>query len=229
MIRLDLFGKKMLPHNNRLTVCPPGIITKQKTNKLILVPSVMRSGTHVLIDTIINNFSSFKTHPLYVDLDQLLAANDDLQKLLDTGGYIIKTHFPQTQFSEKKKILINKIIKKSYIISPTRNSHSIINSNMLFGVMENATTCKESIHLFEEFWAPQKRLVFPFEDLINPLKTKDIVSEISHYIDEKSDSRCASPIAKKYRYRIYLAKLFTRLLGKHCPYVNTTISFGKVR
>ena len=45
---------KKLPHNNKLTVCPPGNLPRGE-GKSILVPSIPRSGTHLLIDSIINN------------------------------------------------------------------------------------------------------------------------------------------------------------------------------
>lgn len=225
----EILSKKILSHNNRLTVCPPGEITKQSTAKLILIPSVMRSGTHLLIDTIINNFSCFKTSPLYVDLDHLFNRPGDIDKLLNIGGYIIKTHFPQTNYSKENIDAMNKIIQKSFIISPLRDTTSVIKSSMAFGVIRSPAKCGETINLFNEFWGTEERLILSFEDLITPTKTKCIVSQISKYIDEEANIKVMYSIVKSHRYKIYFFKLLTRLLGKYSPYINTTISFAKTK
>ena len=50
---------------------------------------MMRSGTHLLIDLILNNFAALRTSPLYIDADRFLRESGSSKELLFQIGYTL--------------------------------------------------------------------------------------------------------------------------------------------
>ena len=89
---------RLLPHNNHRCIAPPGIIGPAG-GKSIIVPSLMRSGTHVLIDLLLNNVPGYRRAPLNVDLDHYLAGKNSLDALNRCGSYVMKSHYPNFAYT----------------------------------------------------------------------------------------------------------------------------------
>ena len=112
------FVSRLLPPANRRTICPPGKL-RPGTAPLIVVVSIRRSGTHLLIDAILNNFAVYKRRPLYVSLDQYLLSGYPVEDLLACGGYIVTTHFPQT-LSFDYESQVRAVVQQATVLVPSR-------------------------------------------------------------------------------------------------------------
>ncbi len=226
-------GTYVLPFKNSMVVCPPGQI-RPGQGKLILVPTIMRSGTHVLIDTILNNFSQYRRRPLYVDLDRLLdepeGRHERMESLLKGGAYVVKTHFPQVYSDPARAYFVRFIARHSYIITVTRNPDQTYWSTYRWGQAIAADKKKYMVSLqrFRQFWAEATRLDISFSELTDMVTYERVLGKIGNFIhvDINDGSRVIYPVPKKLRLKIYIMKALTRLLGKYSPVINTTIRFA---
>src|SRR5262245_46905598 len=96
---LRLFCSKLLPHDTRSTTCPPAPLVSGH-GPLIIVASLMRSGTHLLLDSFFNNFPELRRVPLFVDFDAYQRAGLPVGPLQSVQGIIVKTHYPETPLAE---------------------------------------------------------------------------------------------------------------------------------
>ena len=94
---VGFLGTHVLPYTNRRVVCPPGR-PEVHGRPNIVVATPKRCGTHVLIDTILNNMPAYRNRPLYIDLDKAWKRRDLDEKLFGRidprAGYVLKTHLP---------------------------------------------------------------------------------------------------------------------------------------
>jgi len=218
--------QRMFPHNNKKTVAPPGILCKQ-VGKPILVSSLMRSGTHLLIDLVLNNFSEYRNSPLYIDLDQYLKNRLSIDELFGCGNYVIKTHFPQVMHSAKDIIVIRKLASESYIIQPQRDIASISKSLQKFSYLGNFEDLLLEKNTFEEFWKDYTTLQINFRDLLSKENGGSILEDIEAFISQPHRTPPVLPPLNTSIPYIYIIKLLTRLLGKKAPIINTTIQFSR--
>ncbi len=58
----------------------------------VVVAAQMRSGTHLLIDLILNNFPVYRESPLYLDLERYRLSDLETSRIPDLRGLVIKTH-----------------------------------------------------------------------------------------------------------------------------------------
>ena len=71
-LNLNWVGRRVLPYENARVVAPPGVpVTQDRPNIVVATPK--RSGTHVLIDILLNNLPAYRRRPLYVEPRQVLA------------------------------------------------------------------------------------------------------------------------------------------------------------
>jgi hypothetical protein len=228
----NAIGKSVLSFKNRRVVCPPGDVIPG-TGVMVLIPTIMRSGTHLLIDTIINNFSCYRRSPLYVDLDRLfdysVGREEKVQMLLRGGSYVVKTHYPQTDNQPNRCPYMLKVFKCCKIITVRRDVNQAVRSALAWGLPQaiNEDEYRTSIERFYEFWQDYKLLVLDFKELVNPALFPKAVAKIGRYLRCKPRSPLIYNIPKNRPLAIYLAKGATRLLGKYAPLVNTTINFNR--
>ena len=110
------------PPDSKRVMAPSGSIVASHTSlPLIVVTSFPRSGTHILIDLILNNFTPYRRNPLYVDLDRYIHEGLDVEDLIQKGGYVVKTHYPEPTFSATKRSDYEKIFSNAIILQPDRN------------------------------------------------------------------------------------------------------------
>ncbi len=216
---------ELLPPNNARCIAPPGRIIAG-SGRPILVPSLMRSGTHLLIDLILNNFPAYRRQPLYVDLDHCLLADPSEDAVLRGGRYVLKTHAPNFPSSERGQEALRQIAEKSFIISPVRLNADVQRSHAAFGVPD-AGDFRLAHQKFEAFWQPYLRLQVPFDELVDPERCPGVLRQISQCIGQPMPTRPRLPPAKRRIVNVLLAKTLTRLLGHRSPVINTTIGFAQ--
>lgn len=226
-----MIGTYLLSFKNTRVVCPPGKLTPGH-GRLILVPTIMRSGTHLLIDMILNNFSVYRRKPLYVDFDRLLdqpqGRNDRVEQLLCAGAYVVKTHYPQVYCEREREVYLQRVAENSHIITVDRNPEHTFRSSSGWGqsIAEHKRIYQESVQRFKSFWANREMLRLSFPRLIDPAHHEKTVSLISNYIQVPNGEPLLGPLPAKHRFQIYISKAMTRLLGRYAPIINTTIRFS---
>ena len=216
---------EFLPPNNARCIAPPGQIIAA-SGRPILVPSLMRSGTHILIDLILNNFPAYRRQPLYVDLDHYLLADPAADAVLRGGCYVLKTHAPNFPLSERGQEALRQIAEKSYIISPVRLTADVQRSQAAFGLTD-AGDFRLSRQKFDAFWQPYSRLQVPFDELVDPSRCPGLLRRISQYVDQPMPASPRLPPGKDRVFQVLVAKTLTRLLGHRAPVINTTIGFAQ--
>lgn len=105
---------RVLPHNNRRCVAPPGEL-RPGSGKPVIVSSIMRSGTHLLIDLLLNNFPAYRRMPLYVDLDHALASGLTAADLLHGGCYVMKSHHPNVRYAAAAQAELEELAAAAFI------------------------------------------------------------------------------------------------------------------
>ena len=190
----------------------------------------MRSGTHLLIDTILNNFTRYKNRPLYIDLDQYALKKKDPLLLRHINGAIIKTHYPQIDIPDFDVYLRSITSKGNYIVlTPIRNLDDVTVSLKKFGNKSKHTGISEQQYtIFKDYWIKYNPKNILFSDLVSRDSYKSCIKSISIYIDEPSNKEIIYPPCKNTkRFYVYFWKFLTRSIGRYSPIVNTTISFKK--
>ncbi len=232
----NTIGRCWLQHNNPRTVCPPGslIPASGPWRPLIIVPTVMRSGTHLLIDLILNNFAGYKRKPLYVDLDRVLDRDDGpriVDQLAEYGGYVVKTHYPQVRQSAEREASMRMLLTQAFVITTERDTDEIIRSTERFTQLReligNTEEIRNSIDSFYSYWRKTSRLPIPFSRLVAGDEVKSVIRELSEYMNQIPNTRAIIPFSREQRSKVYVAKAMTRILGCRAKVVNTTIGFAQ--
>lgn len=219
----------LIKHNNKRCVVPPGELTVSE-GQPIIVASLMRSGTHILIDAILNNLESYRNNPLYIDLHKFFKSDLSEDLLLQCGSYVCKTHYPQNDYSKKDVEVIRTLAEKSIIVVPERDIESIYRSVIDYGYDGDLLDLTREIEGFEAFWSQFNPIRIRFESMFDSEEVKCLLQKIS----ERSGSslQADNVIMPRPKDKIYLAKydkLLTRLLGFRAPVINTTVRLAKTK
>jgi hypothetical protein len=228
----NYIGEHLLKYSNPRVVCPPGKLSIGQ-GELILVPTLMRTGTHLLIDAIINNFHQYKRSPLYVDLDALLndtlTRDNQVEKLIKCGGYVLKTHFPQVNFHPDREVFIRKIAANSKIITTERNLDDSFSSSKgwskTYPIAQSQETYLQSVDMFRTFWGEYDYMNVSFSEIIDRVRFAGLVHRIGNYIGASPNIRTIYSPRPDEKLNVYMIKAITRILGRYSPVVNTTIKF----
>jgi hypothetical protein len=215
---------------NKNTCCPPAKLPEKNNIESIIVASMMRSGTHLLIDLIINNFKAYKNTPLYLNLDEAFLANYEPNDIENSGGIIMKTHYPQAIFTPENIEKLESIITNKKILIPVRSIQQIEKSYKRFTNQKSGkllSLSQDQVH-FSEYWNkyPNVKLI-EFDRLVNPVKTAALVKELADFLGIKTNRKLICSLNKKNRVRILFRKLLTRVLGSKSPLICTGIRLSK--
>ena len=227
----NFIGKFLIPFNNKRVVCPPGKI-RPGQGTLVVVPTVMRSGTHLLIDTIINNFSCYRRTPLYVDLDRMLDRSEGrkerIQDLLGGGNYVVKTHFPQVDDDPSRLDYMLQVFEHGKIVTVHRDVNSVVKSALAWGLLRKSEEGEYRLNIdkFNNYWKNYDLLSLEFEELVDYSLYPGAVAKIGNYLRCQPRSQIIRSISKKRPFAVYLAKASTRFFGRYAPIINTTINFN---
>lgn len=221
-------GSRFFCHNNQRCVAPPGALPKG-SGKPIIVCSIKRTGTHALIDLILNNFRSYQRSPLYVDYDQLVRLGVERESLFEMGDIVVKTHYPQVQFDDPKAIEdLRRLARDSHVLCPIRPQEAVHCSMKRFNAEVNNFTSEELEELYrrhETFWAEFSPVSFEFKSLVSSDCASRNIEKIASVLGLSAPSRVVANPGKDQVILTMCLKLATRVLGRRSPRLNTTIQF----
>lgn len=218
---------RILRHDNRRCVCPPGT-PSAAPGRPVIVASMMRSGTHLLIDSMLNNCTSIRRAPLYIDLDQLLLKHtpeEAMALITRAGPYLIKTHYPQLGGQEPGRAeFMKSLCQLGTAVTINRDQQSVERSFAIFTDVDEAVDLTGAYQSFSDFWASHADLAIDFSDLTTHWDTT--MDRVWSATGLTPDGAVRKPLPRTQRYRAYANKVLTRLFGRRAPVINTTIGFA---
>ena len=226
---LRSLGSNCLPHDNPKTVCPPG---KIPTGPLppILVSSLMRSGTHLVIDLLLNNLRSYRNEPLYVDFDRCVDDMGDPEELLNAGSCVIKTHVQQCSLDEPARHRLKQLAAPGLVIIPNRPLHDIQRSQHQLNQPQSEEQLVRDHQQHLEFWADFSPIVIDFKSLLDPAQATLFLQQVRQRlaIPEPAIPQ-ATVTAARSDYGVFWDKFRTRIAGPKARVINTTIGYKVTR
>jgi len=221
---------KFLKYDSPRVVCPPGDLLTPNDTPHIIVASLMRTGTHLVIDLLLNNFPQYRNQTLYTDLDRYIGNGGNIADVEASGGMIHKTHFPQYPHCLDKKKAYIEFFKDKKVIITDRNKENTRRSLGNFGEMGKRKLARFDFHYeeFQQFWhSHPKVLCLRYEDLIQPEKMPKIMESICSFLELPYPDEPCYARQKQDRYRILFDKALTRLFGAKAPIINTGIQLNR--
>lgn len=218
-----------LKHNNARTVCPPGKLPKG-SGRNVLVASLTRSGTHVLIDMLLNNFKCLRNAPLYVDLDMWLRKGNSLEELAKLEGVIFKTHYPQDELpitEDEFNVFLS--TANPIIVATQRDSDSVFKSasSSSFPRYTERDEFDRDVRRHHLFWESKIALTLPLDKLLQQDSYRLLLQKLEVLLKKTARKNPIFPRAKHAKNRVLCDKLFTRIMGKNAKSINTTVGFAK--
>lgn len=219
-------ASKVLPHHgNAKLTAPPGRIPNGE-GRPVLVKSKMRSGTHLLIDLILNNFPQLRTESLYVELDHAFHQGITAEKFSNLGKCLCKTHFGGKKGQELRSEITQNVVSRAYIIEPVRDLEQMKPSLRNFLSEQEFKDYLETCYQFDRYWKETECLKISFNELISKEGNDSAIKKIAAYIGEEPSSKRYYNRSKQELRKVMLDKLLTRLRGVKQRRVNTTIQFN---
>lgn len=226
----NLVGTRLLPFTNPRVVCPPGVVSPNgRPNVIVATP--MRSGTHILIDMILNNIPAYRNRPLYVDLDQCRKQgnpqHDLLGQITADMGYLVKTHLPIGVEDENTiDLRIHDLIAAGVVITVRRDRDEVSTSLARWHKLPpgaDVTGYEIRYDAFWRFWEARAQTRIGFKDLFKQDRMSALLDLLCERTGTYRTNRFSGPISGTNKARIYANKGLTRILGRHAPRVDTTI------
>jgi len=221
---LRLVGTRLLPHDTRRTTCPPAPLIPGD-GPLIIVPSLMRSGTHLLLDALFNNFPALRRWPLFVDFDACERVGRSPEPFATISGVTIKTHYPQVELTEPYVAALTAMAARALILTPRRPAVEIRKSLAKWGEKFTAEEFAEIERRFDAFWGPFSPVTMNFATLLDVGGIESLVSLVAERTGLAPNRKKTPVMPARHRFGIYFDKVLTRLLGRNAPRVNTTIGY----
>jgi len=221
---LQLLSSRILPHDTKKTTCPPAPLVSGD-GPLIIVASLMRSGTHLLLDSLFNNFSTLRRSPLFLDFDAYQRQSLPPAALNSIAGTVVKTHFPETPLAEPYASALAALAPRALVLMPRRPTAEIRKSLAKWGVDVPAAEFDEIESRFLNFWTPFSPLTVEFSALLNAPKVQALLAEIAKRAGSSLRLNSKLVMPSPSRFGVYVDKLLTRLSGKSAPRINTTIGY----
>jgi hypothetical protein len=220
---LRLLGGKLLPHNTKTTTCPPAPLVSGE-GPLIVVASLMRSGTHLLLDSLFNNVPKLRRKPLFVDFDAYERGRMPVEPLQSVRGMIIKTHYPETPLAELYVEILRGLASKAVVLTPRRSAEDVRRSLAKWGVQVTPAEFAEVENRFAGFWTSFAPTIIEFPSLLNAAGVKAVLSQVA--LRTGLECRSTEPVMPaRSRFGVYVDKTLSRLAGYRAPRINTTIGY----
>lgn len=228
----NFVGKNVISFENPRVVSPPGVI-RGHNRRNIIVATPTRSGTHILIDLILNSFPDYCNIPLYVSLDKIIKRDRFQPGLLDTlrpdSGYVVKTHFPiGVAPTVEERARVARLASDAVVVTVRRKDADIIRSLSRFNAKGVETKGVEerfaaNIAAFWEFWEDRATIGLDFDDLFTAEAYADALDRLADLTGTQRPKQIRPPLHPSDIWRIYFNKLATRILGCRAPRIDTTI------
>ncbi len=221
-------GTSILPFMNPRVVCPPGT-PAHNGRPNIVVATPMRSGTHLMIDLLLNNISEYKVKPLYIDLDQCYKQSGSQRDLVagieSDAGQILKTHLPigLDPAAESDPGLL-RLIDTATVVTVRRDREAVMSSLARWSrTTEELCRHEHDYDAFWKFWTGRATLALEFEALFDGDAIASTLEHIATITGTRARGAARLPPQSRERKRIYINKGLTRLVGRHAPRIDTTI------
>ena len=231
--RMRLYKRGWFDPHNPLTSHPPGKLSLQPVpHPHLLVVSAPRSGTHLMIDLILNNLPAYKRKPLFVELDKLLDLPGEMAALIQTSGYVIKTHYPVMETGEANPGLpeqLEQLAQKSLVLLIRRDPVATFRSALRMFPWLNQEAFELQVKKQNEFWRRFSPVEVRFEDLTQKSRAEALLRETAERTQTACKKRPVHPPPKARRKHIYFLKFLTRVMGRRSPRINTGIRLGESR
>jgi hypothetical protein len=215
---------RFLPHNTRKTTCPPAPLVAGG-GPVIIVPSLMRSGTHLLLDTLFNNFPALRRRPLFVDFDAYERAGLPPEPLASISGVTIKTHHPRVELSEPCLSALESLAGRALILTPRRPAEEVCASLAKWGHSLTVDEFGEIERRFDAFWGPYSPVAVSFPTLLDAGGAESLIKLVAERTGLAPVRRPRPVMPAGHRLGVYFDKVLTRLLGRGAPRINTTIGY----
>lgn len=214
---------RLFAHDTEKTTCPPAPLVSG--GPLIIVPSLMRSGTHLLLDSLFNNFPMLRRTPLFVDFDAYQRQALPSEPLNFLTAVTIKTHFPETPLAEPYASRLASLASRALILMPRRTASDIRRSMEKWGMEFSPDEFAEVERRFQNFWAPFSPLIVDFPALLDPARLRLFLGLVAERagLDFKENKNPCMPA--RHRWGVYFDKALTRVFGRKAPRINTTIGY----
>ena len=221
---LRRFGTRLLPHDTRRTTCPPAPLAPGD-GPLIIVPSLMRSGTHLLLDALFNNFAALRRRPLCVDFDACERAGRSPEPLATISGVTVKTHYPQVELTGPYVSALTTMAARALILTPRRPAAEIRKSLAKWGENFTAEEFAEIERRFDAFWGPFSPVTVNFTTMLDVGGIESLISVVAERTGLAPGQKKVPVMPARRRFGIYFDKVLTRLLGRCAPRINTTVGY----
>jgi hypothetical protein len=222
--RSRLAISRLLPHDTSRTTCPPGPV-RAGAGPLVLVPSLMRSGTHLLLDSLFNNFSLMQRRPLFLDFDAYERAGLNAGVLESVGGLTIKTHYPEVDLAVEYSRVLKQLASKAVIITPVRPHDEIQRSMAKWGLQVSLAELEQIQARFDLFWGEFDPIKIDFRSLLDDEAMSGWLVQVGRRLATAPRYAGRVLMPAKSRLGVYCDKMLTRLLGSVAPRINTTIGY----
>lgn len=223
--RAQDLAARLFPHTTGKVMCPPGPLPVGPLPPLI-VSSLMRTGTHLIIDLLLNNIQGYRQSPLYLDFDAYTFEGFASAPLLEVGSCVVKTHVAHRPFNQETGDLLRTLAERSVVIIPMRQPEKIFKSMATWGYQASPEEFAglQARHL--DFWKGYDPILVEFNHLLNPEKAAKILAIIRDRAGLPAVSENTLPfVAGSSRARNLFRKLRTRIQGCKAPRINTTVGF----
>lgn len=216
------FASHLLPHDTTKTTCPPAPLVSGE-GPLIIVCSLMRSGTHLLLDAMFNNFPMLRRRPLFVDFDAYERGSFPVSAFASATGMVIKTHYPQTPLAAEYASTLRALAERAFVLRPMREESQVRRSLAKWGMLYTDEEFAALEQRFQNFWAPYSPSVMDFSILLNPEGVANAMMQVSTKSGLRLPWRPVMPA--RSRIGVYMDKILTRAFGCRVRRVNTTIGY----
>lgn len=230
-----------LRHDNPRVVAPPGAI-RPGPGRPIIVATVQRTGTHVLMDLVLNNLAPYRRRPLYIDADRFLGPLDAesalaaAEQVIAGGSYVVQTHHPALKARPHLDEAIRRIAAAGVVVTTRRDVDDAHRSLTQFvagrdhamdpAAIESAQVLADEMRRHAAFWQGRVAATVDFVDLFDPVASAALMARIAEIVGVEPRRRHRPAPPKSHRRRVLLAKALTRIAGRHSPVLNTTVGFG---
>lgn len=223
--RLQGIAARIFPHDGPALICPPGPVPTGPRPPII-VSSLMRSGTHLAMDLLLNNLPEYRQDPLYIDFDSYVYEGFSPQSLLGAGSTLIKTHVAQRPFGRAYTDVLRRIGAKGLVVIPVRETSKIRLSMNKWGYDVTDAGLEEHHRSQLEFWKEQRPILIPFAHLLDPEKARDFLQTVRQRLClDPPPENTPTVVAGRSRPKNLWRKLRTRLQASKAPILNTTVGF----
>jgi hypothetical protein len=188
----------------------------------------MRSGTHLLLDALFNNFPALRRRPLFVDFDACERAGRSTEPFATINGVTIKTHYPQVELTGPYLSALTSVAARAFILTPRRPAAEIRKSLAKWGENFTAEEFAEIERRFDEFWSPFSPVTVNFATLLKSEGIESLMALVAERAGLVAGPNKPPVMPARHRVGVYFDKVLTRLLGCGAPRINTTVGYRLV-